>query len=204
MAVDTIAISELKRLLDAGHPLDLIDVRTPGEFAAVHVDGARPIPLNQLDPAAVAAARPSADTPIYVICQSGGRSARACELLRAAGVGPALSVAGGTAAWARAGLPVHRGTRPVMSIERQVRIGAGLLVVIGVILTVAVHRDFLAIPAFVGAGLVFAGLSDFCGMGLLLAKLPCNRPRRPNNDEPVPPGPPAHQSTTRQSLDSRT
>lgn len=71
--------------------------------------------------------------------------------------------------------PVTRSAVKVMSLERQVRIAAGSLVFIGVALGWFVHRGFFAVPAFVGAGLVFAGLTDFCGMGLLLAKMPWNR-----------------------------
>ena len=91
-----------------------------------------------------------------------------------AGVENLFSVEGGTLAWEKAGLPVVRG-REVISLERQVRIAAGLLVVLGVMLGWLVHPGFLALSAFVGAGLVFAGLTDTCGMGLMLAKMPWNR-----------------------------
>ena len=84
-------------------------------------------------------------------------------------------VEGGTQAWVAAGLPVVKGKKNSISIERQVRIGAGSLVLIGVILGVFVNPVFLALPAFVGAGLIFAGITDWCGMGLLLARAPWNR-----------------------------
>ena len=77
-------------------------------------------------------------------------------------------------AWIEAGLPVDRGTAKVMSLERQVRIGAGSLVLLGVILGLLVNPYFIALSGFVGAGLIFAGLTDWCGMGLLLAKAPWN------------------------------
>ncbi len=70
--------------------------------------------------------------------------------------------------------PLERGTTKVISLERQVRIVAGSLVVIGVVLGYFVHPWFVGLSAFVGAGLVFAGITDFCGMGLLLAKFPWN------------------------------
>lgn len=85
-----------------------------------------------------------------------------------------MSVEGGTLAWEGAGLPVVRGRR-VISLERQVRIAAGALVVAGVLLGWLVHPAFLGLSAFVGAGLVFAGVTDTCGMGLLLARMPWNR-----------------------------
>lgn len=153
----------------------LIDVRTPVEYAEVHAEGAKLIPLDVLDPRAVMGERTgSPDEPVYVLCKSGARAAKAVERFRAAGYANVHSVEGGTAAWERAGLPVVRG-RKVVSLERQVRIGAGSLVLVGVLLGWLVHPAFFGLSAFVGAGLVFAGVTDWCGMGLLLAKMPWNQ-----------------------------
>jgi rhodanese-related sulfurtransferase len=153
----------------------LIDVRTPVEYAEVHAEGAQLIPLDKLDPQAVMSARNgSSDEPLFFICKSGGRSAKAVEKFRAAGFTNVISVEGGTAAWEQAGLPVVRGSRKVMSLERQVRVGAGSLVLLGVLLGWMVHPAFYALSAFVGAGLAFAGVTDWCGMGMLLAKMPWN------------------------------
>jgi rhodanese-related sulfurtransferase len=149
----------------------LIDVRTPAEFRAAHVGFARNIPLERLPDAIAAEAM--LQSPIYVICQSGGRGKTACQRLSAAGIS-AVNVEGGTQAWAAAGLPVVRGQR-AMSLERQVRIAAGSIVLIGAILALTVHPYFAGICAFIGAGLVFAGVTDTCGMGLLLARMPWNR-----------------------------
>ena len=157
-------------------PGDLIDVRTPVEYAEVHAEGARLIPLDKLDPRAVMAARNgSAGELLYVICKSGARAAKAVEKFRAAGFDNVISVAGGTTAWADAGLPVVRGTSRIISLERQVRIGAGSLVVLSVLLGWLVHPALFGLAAFVGAGLVFAGVTDWCGMGLLLARMPWNQ-----------------------------
>jgi rhodanese-related sulfurtransferase len=156
-------------------PGRFIDVRTPPEYAEVHADGTASMPLDSLDPAAVAKLVGSHDQPVYVICRSGGRAAKACDKLAAAGFTQVYNVEGGTAAWDAAGLPVVRGRAKVISLERQVRIAAGALVLTGVILGWFVHRGFLGISAFVGAGLVFAGVTDWCGMGLLIAKAPWNR-----------------------------
>jgi rhodanese-related sulfurtransferase len=174
--VNTVSPVEVEKLRAGGRNLDLIDVRTPGEYEQIHAEGARLVPLDRLDPRAVIATRTAApDEPIYVICRSGARASRACAAFHAAGFGNALCVEGGTDAWERAGLPVVRGQSRVISLERQVRIGAGLLVLAGVLLGWLVHPLMFGLSALVGAGLVFAGVTDWCGMGMVLARMPWNR-----------------------------
>jgi rhodanese-related sulfurtransferase len=171
----SISPGELNRLIASGGPVELLDVRTPGEFESVHVPGARLVPLDELDAGAFLKQRGQADQPVYVLCQSGGRARKAIEKLRQAGFGGGVLVEGGTQAWIDAGLPVNRGAAKVISLERQVRIAAGSLVLTGVLLAYFVHPGFIGLSAFVGAGLVFAGVTDWCGMGLLLAKMPWNQ-----------------------------
>jgi rhodanese-related sulfurtransferase len=154
--------------------VDLIDVHTPVEYREVHAEGARSVPLDRLDPQAVAAARDNASEPLYLICRSGSRARQAGERFVAAGVANVVCVEGGTLAWEQAGLPVARG-RQAVSLERQVRIAAGSLVLLGAVLALTVHPWVALLPAFVGAGLVFAGVTDTCGMGLLLARMPWNQ-----------------------------
>lgn len=168
----TIEPRELAALLSNGQAVELIDVRTPVEYAQVHVDGARLVPLDQLDPAALK--QNNLDRAIYTICKAGSRGQRACEMLAAAGFTNVINVAGGTEACAAAGLPVVR-NRKVMALERQVRIAAGSLVLLGAVLSATVHPGFIWLSGFVGAGLIFAGVTDTCGMGLMLAKMPWNR-----------------------------
>jgi rhodanese-related sulfurtransferase len=170
-----IAPRELEELRRRGGRVELIDVRTPAEFREAHVGFAENVPLDRLDPAEVRRRRDGADGPLYVICKSGSRARRACERLSAAGV-EAVSVEGGTEAWGVAGLPVVRGKKAV-SLERQVRIAAGALVLIGSALGFFVHPYLIGLAAFVGAGLMFAGITDTCGMGMLLARMPWNRVR---------------------------
>lgn len=174
MSVTTITPRRLEELQGAGEPIELIDVRTPVEFREVHVPFARNVPLDRLDPAAVRDRAGSPGRPLYVICRSGGRGQKACEKLIASGLTNVVNVEGGTQAWADAGLPVVRGKK-AMSLERQVRIVAGLLVLLGVVLGWLVHPACAGLAAFVGTGLVFAGVTDTCGMGLLLARMPWNR-----------------------------
>ncbi len=181
----TITVQELNTRLQQEPGLALVDVRTPVEYAEVHVPQARLTPLNQLNPQGLAGDGTAAkDRPVYILCRSGQRATRAAEKFAAEGYSEPIVVEGGTLAWIDAGLPVERGQVKVISLERQVRIAAGSLVFIGSALTWLVHPGFLAIPAFVGAGLVFAGVTDFCGMGLLLAKAPWNQ--RPAKAGPAP------------------
>ena len=179
MAVETRLPQDVFQLRQEGKKLHLIDVRTPAEFSAVHAEGAQLVPLDALDPREIMSAMNApASEPLYVICQSGGRAAKAIERVQSAGFHNVFSIAGGTTAWEHAGLPVVRGTKTVISLERQVRIAAGALVLLGTALGWQFHPAFHALSAFVGASLVFAGVTDWCGMGLMLAKMPWNNPKR--------------------------
>jgi rhodanese-related sulfurtransferase len=175
MSGTTISPSRLNELNNAGEKLELIDVRTPVEYRELHVEFARNVPLDQLNPSSVIAARSgTADQPLYVVCRSGGRSEQACDRFVQAGYTNVVNVEGGTLACEQAGLPLVRGAK-AMSLERQVRIAAGSLVLTGVILAYFVHPYLIGISAFVGAGLVFAGITDTCGMGMILARMPWNQ-----------------------------
>jgi rhodanese-related sulfurtransferase len=172
----SIAPRELASKLTADARLTVIDVRTPAEFREVHATPACNLPLPDVSMKALAAlGHKDPGSPIYVLCQSGKRAEAACGKLTAVGFAQVFVVAGGTEAWTAAGLPVTRGAGSAIGIERQVRIGAGALVGTGVVLSRVAHPDFIWLAAFVGAGLVFAGMTGFCGMGLLLAKAPWNR-----------------------------
>ena len=174
MPANTIPLAEFRSLMGRGNPLTILDVRTHAEFARIHAVGARLMPLDDLDPTAVAKWRRQPGDPIYVICHSGARATKACQRLEDAGLKQVYSIEGGTAAWEKMGLPVERGGGRVISLERQVRIGAGLIVLLGVILAWTLHPAFIALSAFVGAGLVFAGVTDRCGLALVLTKMPWN------------------------------
>lgn len=172
MPVATIHPTRLAELAAAGS-IELLDVRTPVEFQELHATLARNVPLDRLDPAELLRTH-STDRPLYLICRSGSRGKKACETLLAAGFTNVSNVEGGTLAWAESGLPVVRGRKSV-SLERQVRIAAGTLVLFGVALGWFVHPAFLGLAGFVGAGLTVSGITDTCGMGLVLARMPWNR-----------------------------
>ena len=158
-----------KRKQDSGIPL--IDVRTPAEYGSMHANGAVNHPMESLDLEKIPFSK---EHEIHVICQSGGRSMKVSQKLETAGFTNIVNVEGGTSAWHAAGLPVLEGKK-VMSLERQVRIAAGLLVLIGAAVGQFVHQGGFGLSAFIGAGLVFAGVTDTCGMGMMIAKMPWNR-----------------------------
>jgi rhodanese-related sulfurtransferase len=159
--------------------LTVIDVRTPGEYAAGHLPGALNIPLDRIRQALPEIRHAAARGDVLVVCASGARSQKACALLAEQGVSTA-TLTGGTGAWAAAGHELHRPaaceTRASWSMERQVRFTAGALVLLGLVLGLLVHPAFQILSAGVAGGLVFSALTDTCGMAVLLAKLPHNRP----------------------------
>ena len=174
----SITPQELSQLKSAGTDVNLIDVRTPAEFGEAHIPFARNYPLERLNPTDILQAFP-ADTPLYVVCQSGRRGEQACQKLLTAGHGQVINVEGGTKAWIAAGQSVIRGKKTI-SLERQVRIAAGFLVVAGAALGFFVHPYWIGLSAFVGAGLMFAGITDTCGMAMVLARMPWNQaPQKP-------------------------
>jgi len=173
-AISSISPAALLAVLQAGETHEFLDVRTPPEYASAHVPGARLIPLDELNVEAFLAGH-KPGTPVYVLCQSGGRAARAIELFERAGCEDCILVEGGTQAWMDAGLPVHRGVRTVLPLMRQVQIVVGSLSALGAALALLVSPWFAILPLFIGCGLLFAGITGACGMALLLARMPWNR-----------------------------
>lgn len=165
--------TDLSAALAAGKNVKLIDVRTPSEFGEVHLEGSELMPLDRLDPAALSASAESAD-PCVLICRTGRRATQAQERLAAASFSRTLVLDGGVDAWVAQGFPVNRGASTI-SLERQVRIMAGFLIVVGVIFGTWLHPAFYALSGFVGAGLMFAGITDWCGMAMVLARMPWNQ-----------------------------
>ncbi len=177
MAVAEISPQQLAELCRTGSP-EILDVRTPAEYEQVHAAPARLLPLQELDAEKYLRER-GADRkePIYVICRSGARGKQACEKFIQAGFENVFNVQGGTMAWEQAGLPVVRG-RKTISVECQVRIISGGLILLGSALGAFVDIAFVSIAAVVGAGLLYSGLTDSCPMGVMLMKMPWNR-RKP-------------------------
>ncbi|MGW4105730.1 rhodanese-like domain-containing protein [Streptomyces sp. NPDC004976] len=161
------------------HELIIIDVRTPGEFAGGHLPGALNIPLDRVQRALPDIRHAAERGDVLVVCASGARSENACRVLAESGV-TAATLSGGTGAWAADGHELHRpqGTsRATWGMERQVRLTAGALVLLGLLLGLVVHPAFQIVSAGIAGGLVFSALTNTCGMAAMLAKLPHNRPR---------------------------
>ena len=167
MTLKTIDPMEAKRLIDGGALL--VDVREPDEHRRERVPGARNLPLSRLAP--IKSGAPA----VIFHCRSGARTAANAGRLAGAADCQAYILEGGIDAWKKAGLPVAIDARQPIEIMRQVQITAGGLVLLGVALGTWVSPGFYGISAFVGAGLMFAGISGWCGMARLLGVMPWNR-----------------------------
>ncbi|MFG1752122.1 rhodanese-like domain-containing protein [Streptosporangium sandarakinum] len=165
-------VASLRHLLESGRTPRLIDVRTPGEFETAHIPGSRNVPLDLLREHR-AELRAHLDEQTVLVCLSDRRATQAGQDLAAAGLPGLRVLTGGITAWQAAGAPVASG-KPRWSLERQVRLVAGSVVLGSILVSTAVPRaKWLA--AAIGGGLTFAALSDTCAMGMMLAKLPYNR-----------------------------
>lgn len=166
MTLPKLSPAEAQRLVAGG--ARLIDIRGRDEFARARALGAENRPLDQLGPV-------EGDAPVVFLCRSGMRTSANAPKLAACCEGEAYTVEGGLDAWKAAGLPVEEDRGQPLELMRQVQIAAGLLVLIGVILGFAVTPVLFGLAAFVGAGLVMAGATGWCGMARLLMVMPWNR-----------------------------
>ncbi|MFD4261571.1 rhodanese-like domain-containing protein [Streptomyces sp. NPDC058534] len=161
------------------HELIIIDVRTPGEYAGGHLPGALNIPLDQIRRALPDIQHAADRCDVLIVCASGARSENACRIFAEHGV-TAATLSGGTGAWAADGHELYhpQGTsRAPWGMERQVRLTAGVIVLLGLLLGLVVHPALQLVSAGIAGGLVFSALTNTCGMAAMLAKLPHNRPR---------------------------
>lgn len=164
----------LKKWLDEKGAI-AIDVRSPGEYASEHIPGAKLMPLSRFNPTVVEQIADSDGKNIVLYCQSGNRSQKAAKQLLESGFESVIHLQGGLPTWKQGGYEIEANKNAPISIMRQVQIVAGSLVFTGTILGAFVSPWFLIFSAFVGAGLIFAGVSGTCALGMLLAKLPYNQ-----------------------------
>ncbi|PSN12792.1 hypothetical protein C7271_23165 [filamentous cyanobacterium CCP5] len=170
-SLQTLTADALKQGLDNGS-ITLIDVREPGEFAGEHIPGAILVPLSKFDRRQIPQ---TGDTQLVLYCRTGNRSEIAAQKLLDAGYDSVAHLANGMGAWQQAGYPTMVNPNAPISLMRQVQIVAGSLVVTGTVLGALVSPWWLLLSGFVGSGLVFAGATDTCMLGMLLAKLPYNQ-----------------------------
>jgi rhodanese-related sulfurtransferase len=174
LKMKSILADEAKELIESKQCHLLIDVRSPAEYRASHIEGSINIPMDHLEEGMLAKFEDK-DTVLYMMCSCGNRSSKACTEMESIGYQNVISVDGGIIELKRLGMKVIEEEHHVISIERQVRIVAGSLVLTGVLVGYFISPSFLAISAFVGAGLIFAGITNTCGLGVLLARMPWNR-----------------------------
>lgn len=155
----------------------VLDVRTAAEVKALNLPGSVHIPLHELTPERLQTAiaqQGKNGRCIYLLCQGGKRAQMAAEQLQGKIDAELIVIEGGINAVKAANIPLNEG-KGAMSLERQVRIAAGALVLTGVVLGFQISANFFLLSGFVGAGLMFAGITDTCMMGMLLARMPWNR-----------------------------
>lgn len=168
MTMASVTPAEARRLVDTG--AKLIDIRAPDEHAREHIPGAANLPLAEID------RLQAGDYPVVFHCRSGARTeANAARLVAAAAGAPCYVLEGGIDAWRRAGLAVKTDRGQPLELMRQVQLAAGALALLGVVLGFLVGPGFFALSAFVGAGLMLAGATGWCGMARLLRHMPWNR-----------------------------
>ena len=165
---DGLSPRTLQTALAGANPPLVVDVRDFPEFASGHIANARCLPLHSLP------VLPK-EEPIVCVCRTGRRSTQAVATLTALGFTTVEQLAGGMEAWEKAGLPVDRATHAPWALERQVRFTAGLLILLGLGLS-HVWPPAIVLAWFIPAGLVFAAVTDSCAMGMLIARMPWNRP----------------------------
>ena len=178
--INTISPQRLHAIRNEGEKIDLIDVRTLAEYRAGHVAGAKLVPLDELSAEVLVADKLNSDdgqeSPLYLTCHAGQRAQQAAERLIDAGYHNVVLLEGGIESWQKAGLPINR-CGFAISVERQVQIAVGMLLVLKVIFGFTVHELFFVAIPIIGAGLIVAGITNWCGMTRLIGMLPWNQNR---------------------------
>lgn len=167
-----IDVRKINDLINEDGAFQIVDVREYGEFEAEKIHRARLIPLSNFERQIEEIDRLQ---PVYLMCRSGNRAHQAAEKLVKRGFTDVHVIEGGMKAWVGAELPTVKGASKVWSLDRQVRFVAGSLVVLGAILSILIHPYFIVLSGFVGLGLVFAAVTDTCGMAMMLARMPWNK-----------------------------
>jgi rhodanese-related sulfurtransferase len=171
MTISAISAEKARRLLDEG--ATILDIREADERARMKIPGSSHLPLSRLPESDLTQ---YAGKPVVFHCKSGARTfANASRFAEMLGPGcAAFVIEGGIDAWRKAGLPVLTDRRQPIELQRQVQIGAGSMVLIGSLLGLSLSPWFFVVPLFVGTGLMFAGVTGFCGLARILVRMPWN------------------------------
>lgn len=170
MSLKTISPQAAQALIEQGAVL--VDIRNADEHARERIAAARHIPMDRLTAGAV---QPEGAPALIFHCRSGNRTQVNAQALSACATCDTYILEGGLDAWKKAGLPVQADPSQPMELSRQVHIAAGSMALLGTLLGALVTPWFYVVPGFIGAGLVFAGLTGFCGLARILMKMPWNR-----------------------------
>jgi rhodanese-related sulfurtransferase len=168
------SVKELYEKIKDGKDVQVLDVREVSEYEGKRIKGAISAPLSRFKDSSEIFDRKCHS---YIVCQAGKRAEQFARRLLEDGFANISVVEGGLKAWIDAGYPVEKGESKVWSLERQVRFTAGLLVFLGVVLSFVFNSLFLILSGAIGAGLVFAAVTDTCGMAMVLAWMPWNQKR---------------------------
>lgn len=171
-SLEMISPSDASSLLKQNPQAKILDVRSAMEFNQIHIEPSINIPIDMLSSKFDELSQ--SKQSYLVLCHTGNRAAMAADMLIQSGIHSVKVIQGGIINWQKEKLPVIKGQGGI-SLERQVRIIAGSLVLLGVILSFLLHGAFIFISVFVSCGLIFAGITDNCLMGILLMKLPYNK-----------------------------
>jgi len=178
--ISLLTVEELYKKIKEGKDVQILDVREVFEYEGKRIKGAILAPLSRFKESSGVFDR---NIHSYIVCQTGKRAEQFASKLLEDGYGDISVVEGGLKAWIDAGYSIEEGESKLWSLERQVRFVAGSLVLLGVVLSIVLNPAFLILSGIVGAGLVFAAVTDTCGMAMLLARMPWNKAPKKVSDE---------------------
>lgn len=170
MSIQTITPDLAEKLISEG--ATVVDIRSAGEFSGEHILGAKNVPMEQIT---INSFGGDDNKKVVFYCRSGMRTKMNTQQLESSVKGEAFIIDGGLSAWKKQGLSVNIGAKQPLEIFRQVQIIAGILIMLGVLLGYTFSVWFYALSFLVGAGLLFAGVTGFCGMAVVLMKMPWNK-----------------------------
>jgi rhodanese-related sulfurtransferase len=171
--IHSITAKEAQDLLSDGKAY-LIDVREPAEYRAQKIPGSKSLPLSKISSSLFKKNKDESKKAI-LYCRSGKRSTMACNKLIKDIDSDLYNVDGGLLEWEKLGYPIEKSENKTLPLERQVQLSISLMILIGLLINMTVSSLGLILPLMAGLGLLNASLTGWCGMAMLLGKMPWNR-----------------------------